>query len=439
MDTALPAAPLPRRAQVLYAASSFGSEALTQSRSLWLLYFYTEATDVLSTFSVGLILTVGRLVEMLDDGVIGYWSDRTRSTLGRRIPFVLAATPFWALFGFLLFTPPQSSAAAAAAYLFIVMELYFLFSTLSGGPYEALLPEIARTSDDRVAVVSKKVWFGTAGGGLGLIVSGLIEDVAGFVAMGATFAVLALSFRYLGLAGVWHHASRTQEPAELGFVDAFRTTFSNRAFLAFLPTFALFQVAFQLLIGSLPFVVKAALDVEEEGRWVAGLSAVAFVTVALSIPLFAWFGRRTSKRHSYRAAMLLAAVTFPLLGVLGYLPGIPGAAQLVLAMALVGAPIAGNYLFPAPLIADIVDDDELRTGMRREGTYFGSQNFVEKTTSAFVPLILAGLLSLGQTTDDPLGLRLVGPVAGVLVLVAWIGFRRYTLPDDVRAGRDEGG
>jgi len=35
-----------------------------------------------------------------------------------------------------------SSAAAAGAYLFIMLELYFVSSTISGGPYEALLPEI---------------------------------------------------------------------------------------------------------------------------------------------------------------------------------------------------------------------------------------------------------------------------------------------------------
>ena len=45
---------LPLRAKVMYASSSFGSEALTQSRTLWLFYFYTEATDSLSPLVVGL-------------------------------------------------------------------------------------------------------------------------------------------------------------------------------------------------------------------------------------------------------------------------------------------------------------------------------------------------------------------------------------------------
>ena len=99
----------------MYASSSFGGEALTQSRSLWLLYFYTEATDLLSPFAVGAILTVARLIETVDDGLVGYWSDRVNTRFGRRLPFILAATPFWALFSVLLFTPPESSSAAAAS------------------------------------------------------------------------------------------------------------------------------------------------------------------------------------------------------------------------------------------------------------------------------------------------------------------------------------
>jgi GPH family glycoside/pentoside/hexuronide:cation symporter len=415
----------------MYASSSFGGEALGQSRTLWLLYFYTEATDLLSPLVVGVVLTVGRLLQPVEDGLVGYWSDRFDSRLGRRIPFVLAATPFWALFSFLLFTPPTSGTAATAAYLFIVLELAFLFSTVSGGPYEALLPEIARTSAERVSITGMKTYFGAAGAGLGLVATGLLVDHIGFAAMAAFGALLALTFRYVGLAGAWPYASRTQEPADIGVVEAFRTTFRNRYFLCFLPTFALFQLGFQILLGCLPFLVQASLDVEKAGAWVAVLAAVAIATMVAMIPLAGRLAARTSKRHAYRVSLAAAVVLFPLLWFAGFLPLVPVEAQLVLAMVVVGLPIAGNYLFPAPLTADIIDYDAVRTGLRREATYYGAQNFVEKIASGFAPLVLGGLLVLGRTIDDPLGVRLVGPVAALLVLAGLIAFRRYDLPDEV--------
>jgi GPH family glycoside/pentoside/hexuronide:cation symporter len=424
---------MPLRARLLYASSSFGGEALTQSRGALLVYFYSEASGVLSAFTVGVILAVARLLETVDDGLVGYWSDRTTSRLGRRAPFIILATPFWALFSFLLFTPPESSAAAAGAYLFVVIELYFLASTLSGGPYEALLPEIAPGSDERVSVVGLRVYLGAGGAALGLVGGFLLVDAVGYAGMAAALALVALTFRYVGLAGAWPYASRTVEPAEIGLREALSTTFRNRYFLRFLPAFALFQLGFQMLLAVLPFLIEASLEIDEIGRWGAALTAVALGTMVATIPVMGRLARRTSKRAAYRRALLAAVVVFPTLAFAGFLPGIPPEVQLVVAMVVVGLPIAGNYLFPAPLTADIIDYDSLDTGLRREATYYGAQNFVEKTTSALSPLLVGTLLLLGSTSDDPLGIRLVGPVAALLVLVAWLAFRRYDLPDDVLA------
>jgi GPH family glycoside/pentoside/hexuronide:cation symporter len=425
-------APLPLRAKALYASSSLGGEALSQSRALWLLYFYAEEASLLSTLAVGVLVTAGRVIEALDDALVGWWSDRTRSRLGRRIPFVLAATPLWALFAMLLFTPPSDAGpTVAAAYLLLVLELHHLFGTLSGGPYEALLPEIARTSGDRVSIVGIRVYFGAAGAAIGLTVSPILVGWLGFPAMALVIGLLGLGFRYLGLAGVWTRARCSRLPAEIPFRAAVRATFSNASFLAFLPTFVLFQIALQMLLGVLPWYVEAVFRAEEPETWVTVLTAVAIASMLAAVPLFARYARRTSKREAYSAAMLAAACLFPLLFVAGFVPGVPTEPQVLVVMAVIGFPLAGLYLFPATLTADIVDDDSTRTGMRREATYYGTQNFVEKTATSISPLLIALLLLLGESAEDPLGIRLVGPVAGLLVLVGYLVFRLYDLPDEV--------
>ena len=134
--------------------------------------------------------------------------------------------------------------------------------------------------------------------------------------------------------------------------------------------------------------------------------------------------------------MLGAGVFFPILAFAFFFPLIPEELQLVAAVAVASAPVAGVYLFPAALTADIADYDTLRTGLRREGMYFGAQNFVEKTSTAVTPLVLAALLELGNSAEDPLGIRLVGPVAALLILAAYGVFRLYTLPDEIPAAAD---
>jgi glycoside/pentoside/hexuronide:cation symporter, GPH family len=426
---------LPLRARALYAAASFGGEALGQSRGLWLLYFYAPPDDadipeLLPLWLAGTVLFAVRFVEALDDVLIGWWSDRTRSRWGRRIPFVLAGTPFAALFAVLVFAPPESGTAGTAAWLFLTVELYFLAATIASGPYEALLPEIARTTPERLSIVGMRVYFGAAGAGLGLVVSGLIVDRAGFTTMAIVMAGAMLVTRYLGLAGIWRHASRTQPPARLPLREALRQTLASTSFLAFLPSFVLFQVALQLVLGVLPYLVTAVLGVEDEGTWVAVLTATAIVVMLACVPVYARLARRTSKRAAFSRSMLFAACVFPLVTLAGVIPGVPEAVQLVALAAAAGVPFAGVYLFPAALTADICDDDALRTGMRREATYYGAQNVVEKTATSLTPLVLALLLLLGRTEEDTLGIRLVGLAAGVVAVLAWWSFRHYELEDD---------
>ncbi|HEU0304305.1 MAG TPA: MFS transporter [Gaiellaceae bacterium] len=430
--------PLPLRSRLLYASSSLGSEAVGQARGLWLLYFYAPPADAdieqqLPRALVVGLLVAARLIDSADDALVGFWSDRTRSRWGRRIPFIVGATPLWAIFFVLLFMPPEGSTATTALYFFVVLEVGSIFATLSGGPYEALLPEIAPENEDRVKIVGMRVYFGAAGAAIGLVLASVLKDVIGFRGMAIALASLALVMRYAGLAGVWQRAKASQESADVGFREAMRQTFENRYFLLFLPTFVLFQIGYQMLVGVLPYFVNAELGVDEdnEGTWVAALAAVAIVAVLVSLPLFARYALRTSKRQAYRRAMVGAAVVFPLAALPGLVPGIPAEVALFGLMVLVGLPVAGNYLFPAPLTADIIDYDSTRTGMRREATYYGAQNFVEKTATAIVPLLLLCLLVFGDTADDPLGIHLVGPVAGAIVFGGYLVFRRYDLPDEV--------
>ncbi len=428
---------LPRRNKLLFTVSSLGSEALGQSRGLWLLYAYAPPADsgreaLLPLGVVGVVLTAGKLIEAFDDALIGWWSDRTRSRLGRRLPFILGATPLWALFAFLTFVPPEnSSTATTVIYLFVTYELFNLFVTLSGGPYEALLPELAASSRDRVTLVALRVYFGVAGAAIGLVGSGLLVDRFGFRAMALVMALLAFGCRYLGMAGIWKHVDRHQPPADLPLLDALRATFSNTAFLLFLPTFVLFQLGLQLLTGVLPYYVTSVLGKENEGVWSAILTAVVIGAMVVAVPVFGRLAQRTSKRQAFSWAMLGAAAAFPLLAFAGFVPGIPVLPQVLLVIMLIGFPLAGVYLFPTALTADIVDDDASRTGHRREATFYGAQNFVEKTAGSLAPLVLTSLLLLGNTANDPLGVRIVGPVAGAVVLIGYLVFRQFDLPDEV--------
>ena len=428
---------VPRRARVLYALSSLGGEALSRNRDAWFLFYYAPPDDsglpqLLPLGVIGVLLALLRVLGALDDVIIGWWSDRTHSRLGRRLPFILIGTPLSALFAVLIVTPPANAGTAVIAiYLFVMMEAYSIFGTISGGPYEALFPELARTSRERVGLVALKLYFGVAGAAVGLVLSGLLVDTIGVRNTMIAMVLFAFACRVAGMVGVWRHVDRDRQPADIRLIDALRITFRNSQFLAFLPSFVLFQTGLGMLLGVLPYYAGAVLGTERKGLWVSILSAVAIAAMLAAVPYFMRLARLRSKRDAYSRAMLAAGVTFPLLFWAGFVPGIPAIVQVLVIMVVVGAPQAGVYLFPAALTADLADHDTVATGMRREATYFGAQNFVEKAAGALSPLLLASLLTLGNTAADPWGIRLVGPLAGLLVLAGYTMFRSYRLPDEM--------
>ena len=441
---------LPLSSKLLYASGSLGANITFQTLATWLIYFYSppedaDRTPLVSIGLVGVVLVVGRIIEAVDDPLIGYWSDRTRTRWGRRLPFIVLGTPLLAVTFFLLWTPPVDHQSAwNALYLFALLEAFFLANTVVGGPYDALLPEIAVTSRDRVSLSAWKVLFGAAGAGIVFMLGGPMIAAWGFAGMGLFMAAATLVSRFLPVFGVRGHIQREVAATSFRFATAVRETFSNRQFLAFVPAFVLFTAAQVMLTQWLPFYVDVVLrdtkvdlpigpTLEQTEAKVALLTAVFFLPLLVSVPLMSWLAQRTSKRAAYGGAMLLCGLYFPWLFFFGFLPGIPKLAQSFFVLGL-GVPIAGLFVFPQALLADIIDYDEQRTGERREALYYGVQATLQKVGLGLAAATFALVLALfGKSAGDPLGIRLIGPIAGICALAGYAVFARgYRLTDEGR-------
>ena len=457
----------PFRVKLAYSAGNLPGQVVSQAFALWLIFFYTPPADEdaptfipslglpdldLGLFALpdelaprvllGLTLTIAGIIEAFDDPIIGYLTDRTKSRWGRRIPYVVLATPWWAFTFFLLFVPPFGDGTVAnLLWLIVVLEGYWLASNLAGAPLEALMPHIAKSHEDRVSVASMQLVFGILGAFIGLAISGLLIDLVGFGGMAAILAVIGFAGRYASLAGCWDYARTDDEPSTPGLVRSVRETLSNEHFIAFLPSFIFFRIAQIMITAWIPFYVAAVLgDVEafgfsgseDEGAFTSAMTALIILGILAGILIFAPLARRGGKAQAFRVSMLWGAATLFLLFFVGFVPGIPKLVQTAATVLFAAFPMAGVFMLPNILIADIVDHDAERTSTRREGMFYGTQNLLEKSASAFAPLIFALVLLAGDTAEDPLGIRLVGPVGGVLLLIGWFSFRRYALYDDVR-------
>ena len=80
----------------------------------------------------------------------------------------------------------------------------------------------------------------------------------------------------------------------------------------------------------------------------------------------------------------------------------------------------------------MIDQDSGRTNLRREATYLGVNSFVERVSTSLGPPLLVLLRLLGDTRGHTLGVRLVAPVGGLIVLAGYVLFRKYDVPDEGR-------
>ena len=444
---------IPRRNRIVYASASFGGNLLSRTTQLWLLFYFAPPKDAdLPTMAprlvLGIVLILIGIEDAIDDALIGFWSDRTRTRWGRRIPFIVLSTPLYVLFFFLVFNPPGAgySSTANVVYFTIIVFVQRVMGTLSGGPLEALLPEISRTSASRVSIVAWQVFLGSLGAAAALIGTGVIKDAWGFRAMAGIVAVVALLSRYIGLWGAWPYAKRDVPPVSAGLRESIRTAFANDQFTAFLPTFVLFNMAVTMMLSALPFFAESVILGDDKSRALhilslsfhvkeGGVSSIlagtAIAGVICSLPVVYRLAIRWGKARVYAGAMLGGALVFPWLFFMGMIPGLDRLWQSLFFVIAAGIAMTGVFAFPNAIMADIIDYDVLRTGQRREAFFYGAQNTMEKWAGSFDAFILATLFLIGETADNPLGIRLVGPVAGVAAALAFVLFRGYRLPDSV--------
>ena len=152
-----------------FAAGQFGWALLSGIISNWLVYFYQPDETAISqgqtvfipqglvifgVFTIiGGITAFGRIFDAFTDPMIASWSDRCTSKNGRRIPFLKGASLPLALSTVLVFwSPANENSWINAAFLFVMILAYYLSITAYCTPYNALIPELGHTQQERLNI-----------------------------------------------------------------------------------------------------------------------------------------------------------------------------------------------------------------------------------------------------------------------------------------------
>ena len=419
---------LPLRDKLLYTVGYFGVSVLSGLFLLWANYRYGELFTGAQKAWVGIALLFGRFLDAPSDPIVGWWSDRTRSRLGRRRPFIAYGTiPLIVSFA-LIWTPPGGiDSMWNIVWLLVVGTTFFTLFSVVVNPYLAMLPDIARTDEDRVTTSSMIAGFGLSAEVVTMIGGSILAGLTSFPVAVAAACVVAFVCLMLPLF-VRESAAEEQKPPEFGLVRAVRETLANRPFRTFLLSKCLFWLAIRTVIAIVPFFVGGVLGFAEDDVEVQSGLLLAFAIG----PAFFWFAimnalvRRFSKRLVSLAGLGSLAVAAGLMATVGLLP-MDTLTHARILTAASGFAVAVVFAIPNAILADLVDLDERTTGSRREAMYFGAQGFFVKISWGGASAIV--MAAQGALAGDPaLAARISWLAVAIAAALAFAAFLKF--PED---------
>ena len=307
----------------------------------------------------------------INNPLLGFVSDRTRSRWGRRIPYVLfGGLPYAAAFA-LLFTAPfdgKDNPLGLLVYFGAAIVIWETCYTAFATGYYGLLPEMFGDYRERTDVAAKMNIFQTVALVLGAAMPPLLADMLGWSGMATVLAVISVIAIYAGYPALFERADLKTDTS-FPFMQALKYTFANRSYLTAAGAQMMRFVATGTLQTGILFYLKYSLKVDESlGTVILG---IAFLVAMIS--LYPWRNWVANKLDSRRTLMLANAIMILGIVPMGFSPNInfTYAAAVILGVGLGGLVLIGDII-----IAEVVDEDEVKTGHQRAGMYFGMSGFL---------------------------------------------------------------
>ncbi len=311
------------------------------------------------------------LYNAVNNPALGYFSDRTRSRWGRRIPYILFGGLPYALAFALLFTAPFDGKTNPTGLL-----LYFgtaiviwegLYTALATG-YYGLLPEMFGSYEERTDAAAKMNIFQILGLFIGAALPPMLANLMGWSNMAILFAGLSVIAIYAGYPAMFERRELHTDTS-FPFMQSLKYTFANRSYLTAAGAQTMRFFATGSLQTGILFYLKYSLKVDESLATV--ILGLAFFVAMLS--LYPWRNWVANKLDTRRTLMIANAIMILGIVPMGFSPNIyfTYAAAVVLGIGLGGLVLLGDVI-----MTEVVDEDEVKTGHQRAGMYFGMIGFI---------------------------------------------------------------
>ncbi len=400
--------------KLYYGFGAVANGAKSNGFNYLLLFYYSQVVGLRADL-VSLGILIALVFDAVSDPLVGYISDNTHSKLGRRHPYMYAAGVPVALAYYFLWSPPAWDETGLFLYFVCMAVLIRTLITFYEIPSTALVAELTDDYDQRTEMMSFRYFFGWWGGLTMAVMNYLVflpedkgglEYVQGWSNYGLAASIVIFISIYVSAIGTHKHIPHLRQPPNrepFSFVKTkkeIKETLSNRSFFALFVS-ALLQAVAAGVSTSLSIYFSRhfwELTTTEIGYMNIPYFFSAFIALMLAPRVSRWLGKKKGGMTVLGLAFAMAPMPF-ILRVLGLFPE-NGTDTLFWTLVVfntieVTLIIMSSSLIAA-MIADVVEDSEVKTGRRSEGIFFAANSFAQKAVNGLGVVVAGQILAIIQ-------------------------------------------
>ena len=423
---------LPLWRRLCYGCTDVGGNFAFSMVSSYLTVFYTDVVG-LTPAVISIIMLIARIWDGVNDPMMGIIAEKTRSRWGRYRPYLLFGAPVLAIMTILAFTKPGGTGIKAALYCGVTYILSGMAYTATGVAGQALANVLSRNNQERMILISFRSVLSniatliTGAATMPLIMKlgdGSASSAKGYFWTVVIFSILGMIFYWIAFAGTKEVVAPEPGQKAPPVKDSLKLAFGDSSIRKLLIGYLLYMCG---VFGRIGVMVYFFLYVVENPLWLSVAATV--MTAAMAIPILAV--PFLTKRFEKKVLM----IAFLILGAIGGATLFLGGKMMSLPVILVGTALfhgcgalVGTISFG--LVAEIVDDMEVRTGNRADAIVLSVTSFSVKLGNALAGSL--GVILLGavgyvanatQTAATKTGMNAVINIfPAVLYLLAIIPF-----------------
>ncbi|MFX1451497.1 MAG: MFS transporter, partial [Promethearchaeota archaeon] len=366
------------RTKIIYSMGNFGISIINGTFLSYILYFYLDKAFIgfaAGGFIMGIALAVGRIVDAIFNPIIGSKSDNFRSRYGRRKPFIIMGIAPLIILYILLWTPPIGlGSTAISIYVLILISIFDAMFTFIVVPVYALLPEIANSSEERLSISMYSNIFAVLATVISVAAAPILYENFGYPFSAVIFSFV-IAATILPMLSIKENPDY-QEIEKVSFKEALKISLENPPYQLFLINKTAIEFAFRILSAILPFLIVSVIGLRLSEVFV--ISAFLFVGAFSSIVLWEKLSIKYGKKITYIWTMVFFTIPLGMSWCFLILLGVAKVIFGIFFAVCGGIGMGGVWILSPVIIADIIDDEAKRKGLRRESMYYAMQEMLEK-------------------------------------------------------------